>query len=462
MNFTALVTGLGLLTLASLPITASIAAPTHPGAMQKDLTSILKSAMPAVVNIACQVEVKTPVNPFAQGQHRQALMPPAAKRFESFGSGVVVDATNGYILTNAHVIHDAKTITVTLSDGRVYHAKLIGEDVGSDLAVLKITADNLTAMQLGNSDDLQVGQAVAAIGNPFGFNQTVTSGIVSALQRSELHLESLEDFIQTDAPINPGNSGGALVDMTGKLIGINTAIYGPDGGSVGIGFAIPVNMARSVMEQLIQYGAVRRGILGIIVQTLTPDLAIAFKQLMPEASNARQANSLQGAVVDSIVPDSPAAKAGIKIGDIIHALNGKTIKTGPEIRNTVGLLQIGAKLNIEVIRQGKPLTLQTIVIDPKEQEQIQEHNKRLLSGLTLQDISAQVPNHGYTQGVLVVDIDEDSTAWHRGLRTGDVIVSANFKEVHSISELNKIAEQSPNQLLLNIQQGPFAQFLVLK
>jgi serine protease Do len=451
------------LTAAALPFSPCLAvgvATTAP--KQQDLSIMLKQAMPAVVNVSVQGETATLINPFARDRQQLQPQQPLSKRFESFGSGVIVDAKRGYILTNAHVIHDAKVITITLADGRLYHAKLIGEDVASDIAVLAIKADNLTAMHLGNSDELQVGQPVAAIGNPFNFNQTVTSGIISALQRTDLHLETLEDFIQTDAPINPGNSGGALVDMAGNLIGINTAIYAPEGGSVGIGFAIPANMARSVMEQLIQFGQVRRGMLGIIVQTLTPDLATAFNSLTPKLAQTLNNSEIQGAVVDSVVPNSPAEKAGIKIGDIIRKINGKTIKTGAEIKNTVGLLQIGANLNIDVLRDGKLLTLHSVVIDPKEQEKLEAQKKQLLSGLTLQDITVQEPLHGYVEGVLIVDVNEDSTAWHRGLRAGDVIVSANLKSVHDINALNDIAKQSQKELLLNIHRGPFAQFVVIK
>jgi serine protease Do len=447
-----------------LPFSPSFAAtiPAITAAKEQDLSGMLKQAMPAVVNVAVHGEITNPINPFARDRQQQQPNQIPSKRFESFGSGVIVDAKRGYILTNAHVIHDAKIITITLSDGRVYHAKLIGEDVASDIAVLEIKADNLTAMHLGNSDELLVGQPVAAIGNPFGFNQTVTSGIISALQRTDLHIETLEDFIQTDAPINPGNSGGALVDMTGNLIGINTAIFAPEGGSIGIGFAIPANMARSVMEQLIQFGEVRRGVLGIIVQTLTPDLATAFNNLAPSLTDHFKSSGIQGAVVDSVVPNSPAEKAGIKIGDLIRKINGKSIKTGAEIRNTIGLLQIGANLNIEVLRNGKSLTLHSVVIAPHEQEKLQAKNKQLLSGITLQNITIQEPVHGYVEGVLIVDVNEDSTAWHRGLRAGDVIISANLKPMPDINALNDVAKQNPKELLLNIHRGPFAQFIVIK
>lgn len=452
------------LVAAITPCAPTIAAtiPSAANFKQQDLTSVLKKIMPAVVNISCQVEVSNQVNPFAQSTKKAPIAPTQPKRFESFGSGVVVDAKLGYILTNAHVIHDAKIITVAIADGRTYHAKLIGEDIGSDIAVLKIEAKDLVAMPLGNSDELLVGQPVAAIGNPFGFNQTVTSGIVSALQRNDLHIETFEDFIQTDAPINPGNSGGALADTNGNLVGINTAIYGPDGASVGIGFAIPINMARSIMEQLIQYGAVRRGILGIVVQTLTPELATAFNQFTPGLNEHFNKSGTNGAIVDSVVPNSPAAKAGLQVGDIIRKINDKTIKTGAEIRNLVGLLQIGAKLNIEVLREGKLLSLQTMVIDPREQEKLEAKSKHLLSGLTLQNISAQDPIHGYIEGILIVDVQDESAAWHRGLKAGDIIVSANLKPVKNINELNAIDQRGSMQMLLSIYRGPLAQFLVIK
>lgn len=466
MKITTRVTCTGLLALTSVMIPfLSAEASVPPAAIttkQQELSAILKAVMPAVVNVSVQGEIVTPINPFAKDKRQHDNEQPPAKRFAGFGSAVIVDAKKGYILTNAHVIHDAKFITITIADGRVYRAKLIGEDIASDIAVLQIKADNLVAMPLGNSDDLQVGQPVAAIGNPFGFTQTVTSGIVSALQRSDLKIEKLEDFIQTDAPINPGNSGGALVDMSGNLIGINTAIFGPDGANVGIGFAIPANMARSIMEQLIQYGEVRRGVLGVTVQNLTPDLANALSNLTPGLGQQFKEAGIQGAIVDTVVPGSPAERAGLKVGDIIRKINGKVIKTGAAIRNTIGLLRIGSKIDIDVLRAGKPLTLHTSVLDPREQDKQQNQSKELISGITLQNIAVQDPIHGYIEGVLVVGVSEDSAAWHWGLFPGDVIVSANLKPVHNINELNAIAKQSQVELLLNILRGPISQFIVIK
>jgi Do/DeqQ family serine protease len=271
---------------------------------------------------------------------------PLERRTQSLGSGVVVDARNGYIVTNQHVIENAQSITVTLRDGRQLSAKIIGSDPDSDLAVIQVPTSGLTALSLADSDTLRVGDFVVAIGNPFGLGQTVTSGIVSALGRTGLGIEGYEDFIQTDASINPGNSGGALVNLAGELVGINTAILAPSGGNVGIGFAIPVNMVSQVMGQIVKYGEVRRGQLGVTVQDLTPQLARAFG-----------ISEYQGAVIAQVQPNSAAARGGLKAGDVVMAINDKPVRNSGTLKNLIGLLPVGEEVKLDILREGKPLTV---------------------------------------------------------------------------------------------------------
>jgi len=341
-----------LLALTSLILllfinTASFASPPA----DPSLAPMLERVLPAVVNIKAQIKI-TDLLTLQQMQKQQEKAQrnsnrPQALRdtFVSVGSGVIVNADKGYILTNAHVVNDAQTVIVTLSDSRHFRAKVIGMDKPSDVALLQIKAKNLTAVALGDSNNLKVGDFVAAIGNPFGLNQTVTSGIISALGRSTLGIESFENFIQTDAPINPGNSGGALIDMKGNIIGINTAILAPERGSIGIGFAIPSNMAKSVMMQLIQYGDVQRGMLGVGAQDLTPDLASAF-----------DAEETKGAAVTLVLPRSPAQQAGIQVGDIITSVNNVDVKNASDVVNTIGFLRVNTKANINLLRKGKTLS----------------------------------------------------------------------------------------------------------
>ena len=276
---------------------------------------------------------------------------PVERETQAMGSGVIVDAGRGYVLTNAHVVENATNIEVTTKDNRRLKARLVGRDAETDIAVLQVSADNLTAVAMGDSDRLQVGDFVLAVGNPFGLGQTVTSGIVSALGRSGLGIEGYEDFIQTDASINPGNSGGALVDLQGRLVGINTAILAPGGGNIGIGFAVPINMARQVMDQLIRYGAIKRGRIGVAIQDLTPDVAQALGT-----------SHTQGAVVARVERGSPAEDAGLKSGDLVFAVNGAPIRSGAELRNRVGLARIGDRIELTVERGGSDRTV-TVRID---------------------------------------------------------------------------------------------------
>lgn len=420
------------------------------------IAPMLKSVLPAIVNVKAQIKIdsgtlqelqKRSKNKDNDDNHPQ---PQASDTVVSIASGVIVDASRGYILTNAHVIDDAQIVTVTLGDGRHFTAKIIGKDKPSDVALLQIKAKNLTAIPLANSNDLKVGDFVAAIGNPFGLNQTVTSGIVSGLGRTTLGIENYENFIQTDAPINLGNSGGALVNMQGQLVGINTAILAPDRGSIGIGFAIPTNMAKRVMEQLIEYGNVKRGVLGIGAQDITPELASAFN-----------IDSAKGAAVAQVVPDSPAAQAGIQVGDIITAVGNNPVANASDVVNTVGFLRVGTKTTVQVLRNGKPLTISVVLSDPKVRKQLVERNDPFLFGVSLKNFSILSPIHGQVRGILIVSVDPDSNAGRSDLRPGDIITSANQQRVQNIDELKKVAVTSDKILLINIIRGPGAIFLVI-
>jgi serine protease Do/serine protease DegQ len=331
------------------------------------LAPLVRQVGPAVVNIAIRGRAAAQA-PASQDARRFFGLPdqPSARQREvrAAGSGVIIDAREGYILTNAHVIDRADDITVTLSDGRPVKATRVGLDLETDVGVIKIPAERLTAAPMGDSDKLEVGDYVLAIGNPFGIGQTVTTGIVSGLRRNDLGIEDYEDFIQTDASINPGNSGGPLINLRGEVIGINTAIVGPTGGSVGIGFAIPINMARSVVEQLTRNGGVRRGQIGVQLQELTPDLAQAMS--VP----------VTGALIARVEPNSPAQRAGFREKDIVIAMNGIAIRNSAELRNRVALAQIGDNVSFEVRREGRTMTLRaTLAARPPQAERAAESDR---------------------------------------------------------------------------------------
>jgi Do/DeqQ family serine protease len=320
------------------------------------LAPLVERVTPAVVNIAVLSSSPEQDNPMFRDPFFRRFfgLPKASRPQMSAGSGVIVDAQRGYVLTNDHVVKDAEQIAVTLKDGRRLPAKLQGSDAGTDVALLKVEPENLKALAFGDSDALRVGDYVLAIGNPFGLGQTVTTGIVSALGRTGLDIEGYEDFIQTDASINPGNSGGALVNLKGELVGINTAIVGPTGGNVGIGFAVPSNMVRAVMHQLVSYGEVRRGRIGLTTQDVTPEQAKALGAL-----------ASQGAVVVEVVKDSPADKAGVLTGDVIVAVNGRAIRGSADVRNQVGLIPVGEEVEFKVLRDGRVLVLKARVEKPR-------------------------------------------------------------------------------------------------
>lgn len=446
---TSIIISIGLIT--SIAINASTPPVSENNKPLPNLTQMLKKVMPSVVNITVlgelppvAVKLNTP-----SGQAQQGTVTP---KFQSVGSGVIVDAKNGYIVTNAHVVKDAKIIAVTLSNGIRLKAKKIGEDTPTDIAVLQVKPDKLTALPFANSNHVQVGDFVAAIGNPFGLHQTVTSGVVSALHR-DLGIEGpkgYENFIQTDAPINPGNSGGALVDLQGDLVGINTAILAPDRGNIGIGFAIPSNMVKQVMDQIIKHGKVNRGIIGVMVQDLTPALADGFGL-----------SDVQGALVTHVLPNSPAAKAGLKSEDIIEKINGQPISTSAQLRNMTGILPVGSKLKLQVLRDKKTFNTTVTIADAKiiENDQVTEV-PALLAGVQLQAVDILDPTMGHVTGLAVTDVDETSEAWIDGLRQGDVILSVNNKSVNDIEEITNLANNS-DQLLLKVQRQGGVIFLVI-
>ena len=440
-----------ILLIASFTSSVSIAG----APVDNSLAPILQTALPTVVNIRAKIKI-TDFNQLRELQKQQNKLDgnadqPVPDTFVSIASGVLVDAKNGYILTNSHVISNAQTVIITLSDGRHFTAKVIGEDKPSDLALLQIKAKNLTAITMGDSSKLKVGDVVAAIGNPFGLSQTVTSGIVSAMGRTTLGIESYENFIQTDAPINPGNSGGALIDAQGQLIGINTAILATSRGSLGIGFAIPINMAKSVMMQLLEFGNVKRGVLGIGVQDITPELATAFNL-----------NSTKGAAVTLVLPNSAAQTAGLQVGDIITSINTTEVLNASNVVNTVGFLRVDTKTTMDILRGNKKMTVGITLSDLSKRKQLTEKSDPFFYGVGLKDFSLLSPVHGNVLGVLVVSVDEDTNAWNSDLRAGDVITSANQQKIVSIAELKAATAKTTNKaLLLNVLRGASAIFLVV-
>ncbi|MGD8312155.1 MAG: DegQ family serine endoprotease [Gammaproteobacteria bacterium] len=429
------------------------AAPPPPGG---SLAPMLEKVLPAVVNIASRSTVRVQHNPLLDDPFFRRFFDlpdalPREQQTESRGSGVIVDARQGYVLTNYHVIGDADDITVTLRDRRSYPAQVIGQDPEVDVALLRIEAEDLVAIAIADSDELRVGDFVVAIGNPFGLGQTVTYGIVSALGRTGLGIEGFENFIQTDASINPGNSGGALVTTQGQLVGINTAIVGPAGGNVGIGFAIPSNMAHAIMTQLAEHGEVRRGQLGILIQDLTPELATAFGLL-----------HTGGAVIAQVLPGSAAQQAGLVAGDIVVAANGKPVPSGGALRNAIGLQRSGEKITLDIVRNGRSLTLQATLAEPRARRADAGRLSERLAGAVLGDVQPDHPLSGQAGGVEVLDVERGSPAWHAGLRAGDIIASINRQALASLADVPAAVARSPERLLLNIRRGNAALFIVIQ
>ncbi len=418
------------------------------------LAPMIERVQPAVVNINSQTHVKVRDPFFDDPFFRRFFNSPGTPRErvqQSLGSGVIVDAVKGYVLTNNHVIDGADDIQVTLSDGRTLKGKFIGSDPDSDVALVQIPAERLVALPLAHSDELRVGDFVVAVGNPFGIGQSVTSGIVSALGRSGLRGVGVQDFIQTDASINPGNSGGALVNLRGELVGINTAIYSPSGGNVGIGFAIPAKLAKDVMRQLLAFGEVKRGSLGVDTQDVTADLApmLGLK-------------AAKGAVVTRVLARSPAAAAGLREGDVITALNGKAVNASNELANLEGLLPVGTQVTISVLREGASVTL-TATLKPTELRQTTGDKLDAgLAGATLGDLPDKFRRQGLS-GVLVNAVTKDSRAAANGLRANDLIAAVNQVEVRDLTEMEaRVAKRRSEQLLLTVVRGRSAFYMLVE
>ncbi|MGZ5927172.1 MAG: DegQ family serine endoprotease [Rhizomicrobium sp.] len=422
------------------------------GAAIPTLAPLVKKVTPSVVNIAVKGRIAQEQNPLLNDPFFRKFFnvpdAPTEQEISAAGSGVIVDARQGLIVTNNHVVEHADEISVTLTDGRHFQAKRVGTDPDTDVAIIKVPAEDLVAIPLGDSDKLEVGDYVVAIGNPFGIGQTVTQGIVSALRRTGLGIKGYEDFIQTDAPINPGNSGGALVSLRGELVGINTAIVGPSGGNVGIGFAIPANMVREVMDQLVRYGEVRRGRLGVAVQDLTPDLAGAMGLPVHQS----------GAVIANVEAGSAAERAGLKAGDVITAIDKSQVRSAADLRNKIGLLRVGDAAELAVLRGGKSTVIRATVAAPVQKLIQGGQVNPLLEGATFGPVTADTS----TRGVQVTSVQTGSKAERAGLRKGDIVTSVNQDEIAGPDEFAAQAKASPKRLLLALIRDGRALFLVMQ
>ena len=443
----------GSLTLAS-PAGAALPMAVE-GEPLPSLAPMLERVLPAVVNIYTESRVTERQSPFRSDPFFEKFFgtPPLQqreRRVSNLGSGVITDAQNGYVITNSHVIAGADEISVRLHDGRAFDAEIVGVDEDADIAVVRIPPEELQHIDIGDSDVLRVGDFVVAIGNPFGLGQTATSGIISALGRTGLNIEDYEDFIQTDASINRGNSGGALVNLRGELVGINTAILAPGGGNIGIGFAIPINMVQLLTRQIIEYGEVRRGRLGVIAQNLTPELAEALG-----------IDTTRGAVISQVIPDSAADDAGMHEGDVVVAVNDREITDASSLRNTIGLFRADDEIEVSFLRDGQRMSkrIRIRAIEPPAGQGL-KINKRL-EGIRLADIDDQDGPQGQ-RGVRVVEIVQNSLAWQSGLREGDLIISVNKQPIYSLKDVERAVDDEDAMLLLNVVRGNSGLFIVIR
>jgi serine protease Do/serine protease DegQ len=424
----------------TIPAKAAIPVTTNDGI--PSLAPLIKKVAPSVVSIAVRAQSPQPVSVLDEPMLRQFLgLPemPANNQEFSAGSGVVFDGRRGLIVTNSHVVENADQITVTLADGREVVGILQGSDRDTDIAVIKIALRDLPEVAFGNSDSLEVGDYVLAIGNPFGIGQTVTSGIVSGLRRTEMGLERYEDFIQTDASINPGNSGGALVNLRGEVVGINAALVGVAGGNAGIGFAIPINMVQAIADQLVKYGSVERGELGFAVAALRPDLSKKYN--LPEGQS--------GAVVTQIEPNSAVERAGLRVGDLVTSLGSTPIKGATDLRNKLGLMRVGDIADITIWRNGKSLRIKATLSEPAIKLVQGDQLSPLLEGAML--TSSQTTST--ENGLEVLSVKAGSSAWNSGLREGDVITSVNKKRVADFDRFAEEVRKAPERLILNVTRN---------
>lgn len=436
-------------------LTAAHAAlpPALLGEKVPSLAPMLERVMPAVVNISTTSTVSVGQNPLLRDPFFRYFFQlpdwPRRRRTQSLGSGVIIDADDGIVVTNSHVVEQAEQIKVVLQDGRSLDAELVGLDEETDVAVIKIPPDGLTEIELGDSDALRVGDFAIAIGNPFGLSQTVTSGIISALGRSGLGIEGYEDFIQTDASINPGNSGGALVNLKGELIGINTAILAPSGGNVGIGFAIPINMVQQLTDQLIEFGRIQRGRLGVYVQDLTRELAQAFG-----------IERLKGAVIAQVLGGSAAERSGLRQGDVVITVNRRAIEDASDLRNAVGLLRVGQVLEMRILREGEEQVI-TARIDEAVAVSIEgEKLHQGLAGATFSELTKELHAQGIKTGVRVARVRQSSKIWIQGLRADDIILAVNGTSVDSVQDFTQ-AVSGKNRLRLDFRRGNRGYYLTI-
>lgn len=406
------------------------------------LAPMIERIKPAVVNIQTQSAVRSHL---ARDRFFEEFfgLPETRRKSQSLGSGVIIDAKRGLIVTNHHVIKGADEISVTLFDGRQFKAELVGADADTDVAVVKIKAQKLQAIPLAARKNLRVGDFVVAVGNPFGLGQTVTSGIVSALGRQSLQGMGYQNFIQTDASINPGNSGGALLNLNGELVGINTAIFSPSGGNIGIGFAIPIDLAQDVMGQLLKFGAVRRGTMGVEVQDLTPQLSEALGL----------SKDVRGTVITRITNRSPAAKAGLKPGDVVMSVNDQSIHDARALRNLEGLLSVDQPITISFVRQGKPQRTRLKLMPERRSIQGKELDYAL-AGLQLESLS-QKEKDSSLRGLKVTEMVEGSSPFQRGIKVGDLVTHLNGCAINAPQDaLNCIASHVDERgLIVTVQRG---------
>ena len=419
------------------------------------LAPMLEEVVPTVVNIATEGFVEQSAHPFFSdpffSQFLEMPQRRSRRKTQSLGSGVIVDAGNGLVLTNAHVIDNAQKITVNLLDGREFKAELVGSDPETDIAVIKIAPDDLIGINLAESNDLRVGDFVIAIGNPFGLGQTVTSGIVSALGRSGLGVTGYEDLIQTDASINPGNSGGALVDLNGRLVGLNTAIYSGTGGNIGIGFAIPIDMVKQVMSQLVEFGEVTRGFIGVEYQDLTRELSQAFGL----------DQYLEGVVLVEVLDGSPAGKAGLEVGDVITRINNKRIKNAIQFDNEIAMNRAGAEVDISYLRRGSQKSISLLIGTNEVLDDKTILKNERFSNTTVGEIPRESDLYDKVAGIMVYSLKKGSRTWSSGLREGDIIVSVNRYASPSVGTFVNLLARFKGPLRLKVYRGYQSGFITV-